>query len=76
MGLPLDQLPPPPSKPLESEKMRLIGIVGDSAIFAMSGHRHHLTLTLGDEYGGVKLVAIGSGSVTIEEDGVTETKTL
>jgi len=82
--LSLKELPAPPEKPSLSGKLRLIGIVGNRAVFTFSDgllrlqHNwpHYLTLAAGEQFEGVTVMNISPDAVTVEEDGEKQTKEL
>ena len=82
--LSLKELPSPPEKPSLSGKLKLIGIVGNRAVFTFSDgllrlqHNwpHYLTLAAGEQFEGVTVMNISPDAVTVEEDGEKQTKEL
>jgi hypothetical protein len=83
-SLSLSELPSPPEKPTIAEKLKLVGIVGNEAIFNFSdiqfrlAHKYPETLVLkpGDRFETVNLVSVEKESVVLDEDGARCQKTL
>lgn len=83
-GLNLGELPTPPENAHLNPRVELVGIVGDRAIFNIKDNllrRKHkwpksFTLTIGQTFDGMKLVAVKDESAIVEEDGQTITKPL
>jgi hypothetical protein len=82
-GLSVAELPAPPSKPTVAGKLRLVAIVGDRAIMAFDKgaareNKWPQTLTLGpgEQFESVSIVGVNNDSVTIEEDGERQVKTI
>lgn len=81
-GLNLGELPMPPDNAHFNARVDLVGIVGDRAIFSIKDNllrRKHkwpktFTLTLGQSFDGMKLIAVKDESAVVEEDGQTITK--
>lgn len=77
-------LPYPPEKPNMADKLKLVGIIGDSAIFTFNdleyrrSHKYPRTLLLGSGEGfeSVNLARVDRHEVTLEEDGAHTKKTL
>lgn len=75
--LPIDELPPPPAKPQIADKMKLIAVVGDRALFEFTDSMAQaenkwpktVSLALGEKFSSVSLVAITGDSATLDEDG-------
>lgn len=76
-GIELDELPPPPDKPMLSKSLKLNAIVGDHIILAFKDRhfqkknhfKQYITLAQGQEFDTMTLVAIGKDQATIEENG-------
>lgn len=76
-GIELDELPPPPEKPMLSKNLKLNAIVGDHIILAFKDRnfqkknhfKQFITLAQGQEFDSVTLVDIGKDQATIEEHG-------
>lgn len=83
-GLPLAELPAPPSKPSIANQMRLMAVIGDRVVLAFSDgqqRREHgwpktVTLGPGDQFESVSVVSVGPDSVTLDEDGDRSVKTI
>lgn len=74
-GMPIDQLPVPPSKPTIGDKMKVLAVMDDKAIIcfpkAMAIRNkwpRTLTLATGQEFESVKIIGVSKDGVTIEED--------
>jgi hypothetical protein len=71
------ELPAPPDKPSLSAKLKLVGIIGDRALFTFTDplmrdqHKwpHSISLGVGEMFENVSVVNVTPDSVTIEEDG-------
>lgn len=75
-GLPIDQLPVPPSRPTIGDKVKIIGVFDDRAILAFpktlaikNKWPKTITLGTGDQFESLTIVSINRDGVTIEEDG-------
>lgn len=76
-GIELDELPPPPEKPMLSKNLKLNAILGDHIILAFKNRNYqkrnhfkqYITLAQGQEFDTVTLVDIGKDEATIEEHG-------
>ncbi len=76
-GIELDELPPPPEKPMLSKNLKLNAILGDHIILAFKDRNYqkknhfkqYITLAQGQEFDTVTLVDIGKDEATIEEHG-------
>jgi hypothetical protein len=80
----LAELPPPPSRPAISGKLKLISIIGDKAVLAFTDARSvhdnkwpkTITLGPGEQFESLSVADVNSDSVTIEEDGERTVKSL
>ncbi len=75
-GLPIDQLPVPPSRPTIGDKLRVLGVMDDKAIIsfpkAMASKNKwpkSITLGTGEQFESLTIVSITRDGITIEEDG-------
>jgi hypothetical protein len=75
-GLPIDQLPVPPSRPTIGDKVRVLGVFDDRAIISFPKQLaiknkwpKTITLGTGDQFESLTIVSINRDGVTIEEDG-------
>lgn len=75
-GLPIDQLPVPPSRPTIGDKLKVLGIFDDKAILAFPKAMSQknkwprtLTLGTGEQFESLTVVSITRDGITIEEDG-------
>lgn len=83
-GLPIDELPAPPTRPSIADKMKLVGVIGDRAIFKFSDNKARMdnkwpktiTLAPGQKFESVSLVNVADTSVTLDEDGERSVKSL
>lgn len=82
-GLPIDQLPVPPSRPTIGDKVRVLGVLDDKAIIAfpkaMSAKNKWpktVTLGTGEQFESLTIVSITRDGITIEEDGERTLKPL
>jgi hypothetical protein len=83
-GLPIDELPAPPTRPSIADKMKLVGVIGDRAIFKFSDNKSRMdnkwpktiTLAPGQKFESVSLVNVADTSVTLDEDGERSVKSL
>ena len=75
--LPMSEMPAPPSKPTVAGQLKLTGIVGDRAIFAITdaelrGQKkwpRNITLGVGEQFESASVLSIDKDTVTLEEDG-------
>jgi hypothetical protein len=82
--LPVSELPVPPERPSIVNKLKLIGIIGQKAIFTitdLSARRvnkwpRSLMLGTGEHFESVEVVSIGADSALLEENGEQTTKRL
>lgn len=82
--LSLKELPSPPDKPLLSGKLKLLGIVGNRAVFTITDNllrmQHkwprYLTLATGEQFESISVLSIAPDAVTLEEDGEKQVKEL
>lgn len=83
-SLDVSQLPEPPAPPTVADKLKVVGIIGDKAIVAVTdlAVRHEfkwskmMTVGTGDILGPVTVIAVKSDSITLEEDGTRTEKEL
>jgi len=76
-GISLEELPPPPDRPLLSKRLKLNAIVGDHVILAFKDRRfqkknrykQYITLSQGQEFDTVTLIDIGKDRAVLEEHG-------
>ncbi|HEY9759549.1 MAG TPA: hypothetical protein V6C97_30605 [Oculatellaceae cyanobacterium] len=81
---PVSELPLPPDRPSLAAKMKLTGVIGDTAVFAFSdkqaARQNHwpqvLMLNAGDRFETVDIVSVHADSAVLEEDGTRSIKTL
>jgi len=77
-------LPEPPAKPRLVEALKLVGIVGQKAVFVFSDRQlrkinnwpRALLLSPGEQFESVNLISVDDHLVTLEEDGMRTTKAL
>jgi len=78
------QLPEPPSRPKLVQDLKLVGIVGQKALFVFSDPQvrkinhwpSNLTLSPGEQFESVNLISVDDHLVTLEEDGIRTVKEL
>ena len=73
-ALPARSIPHPPEMPLLMRRFKVSGIIGDRAVLEFkreNSHKSFITLGEGEVFDTVKLLAIKSDSVVLEEDGRT-----
>lgn len=82
-GVPLTQLPEPPSKPTIADKMKLLGVMDNRAILAFPSSMtmknkwpKTISLGVGEQFESINLVAVNKDGITIEEDGERSVKSL
>lgn len=83
-GLALDELPLPPSRQGISEKLKVIAIIGDKVVLQFTDknltYRHKwptlISLGPGEQFESVNVVSVEGDSVTLEEDGERQVKTM
>jgi hypothetical protein len=75
-GLPIDQLPVPPSRPTIGDKLKVLSVFDDRAIIAFpkalqikNKWPRTISLGTGEEFESLKIVSVNRDGVTIEEDG-------
>jgi hypothetical protein len=75
-GLPIDQLPVPPSRPTIGDKMRVLGVFDDKAIISFpkgmaikNKWPRTITLGTGEQFESLTVVSVTRDGITIEEDG-------
>ncbi|HEY9715604.1 MAG TPA: hypothetical protein V6C72_19175 [Chroococcales cyanobacterium] len=76
-ALSVDELPDPPAKPALAPKLKLVGLIGERAIFTLDDTElrmanrwpYVISLSPGESFESVKLVAASEDDVTIEESG-------
>jgi hypothetical protein len=75
-GLPIDQLPAPPSRPTIGDKVKVLGVLDDKAIISFPRsmmQKNHwpktITLGQGEQFESLTVVSINRDGITIEEDG-------
>lgn len=81
---PVSELPLPPDRPSLAAKMKLTGVIGNTAVFAFSdkqtARQNHwpqvLMLNAGDRFESVDIVSVQTDSAVVEEDGTRSVKTL
>jgi hypothetical protein len=76
MGLPIAQLPVPPSRPTIGDKMKVIAVLDDKAMMTFPTKMRLknkwpkvLTLGAGEQFESISVVSVNKDGVTIEEDG-------
>ena len=81
---PVSELPLPPDRPSLAAKMKLTGIMGDTAVFAFTDKEaarqnrwpQVLMLNAGDKFETVEILSIQADSAVLLEDGTRSVKTL
>ncbi|MBI4532915.1 MAG: hypothetical protein HY711_03125 [Candidatus Melainabacteria bacterium] len=76
-GLSVSELPEAPAKPSISDKLKLVGVVGDKAVLACTDRMWRkenkwpktIVLGPGEQFESLSLVEVHPDSITIEEDG-------
>jgi hypothetical protein len=75
-GLPIDQLPVPPSRPTIGDKLKVLGVFDDRAIISFpkslqikNKWPRTISLGTGEQFESLTIVSINRDGVTIEEDG-------
>jgi len=81
--IPIDILPPPPSRPMISDKLQVVSILDDHAIITFPRDLRtknkwpaYITLAVGEQFDSLKVVGITPDGVTVEEDGERSLKPL
>jgi hypothetical protein len=77
-------LPEPPDKPFLADKLKLVGVLGERAVFVFSDQElrrinkwpANLALGPGDQFDSVNVVSVDEQMVTLEEDGRRSVKEL
>ncbi len=81
---PVSELPLPPDRPSIAAKLKLTGVIGDKAIFAITDREAIrvnkwpavVMMAPGDRFESIETVSVGADSAILEEDGERSTKTL
>jgi hypothetical protein len=81
---PVSELPLPPDRPSLAAKMKLTGIMGDTAVFAFTDKETArqnrwppvLMLNAGDRFETVEIISVQADSAVLMEDGTRSVKTL
>jgi hypothetical protein len=81
---PVSELPLPPDRPSIAAKLKLTGVIGDKAVFAITDREAIrvnkwpavVMMAPGDRFESIQTVSVGADSAILEEDGERSTKTL
>ena len=79
----VERLPDPPTKPTVSDKMQLVGVIGDHVLLSVRQQSSKvnklpssLTLGKGEKFDSLSVVDVTNDSVTLDEDGQQTVKTI
>jgi hypothetical protein len=81
---PVSELPLPPDRPSIAAKLKLTGVIGDKAVFAITDREairvnkwpEVVMMAPGDRFESIQTVSVDADSAILEEDGERSTKTL